>query len=235
MPLYDQVPQSQASVIKVQFKAHTSAARPLSWTAALLAQSPDDSQSQSATESDQVRINLVVPYSMSLPKTWIDNAPKGVGGRRSTVYGDTNTTARITTSHSLPNGDDGRLGLLIPKAPNRVIFDEETGPASPLAKKFAGLAGQNWKYNQLTTSNDADYHISRIETLTVHGLPAVRFAIHCKTMPIESVKIPLPMGEENKFVPDAVATNQSITFSANNDEDFEKSKSVFEDAIESIR
>jgi hypothetical protein len=54
-------------------------------------------------------------------------------------------------------------------------------------------------------------------------------------MPMESVKIPLPMGPENKFVPHAVASNQSITFSANNEEDFEKSKSVFEDAIKSIR
>jgi hypothetical protein len=235
MPLYDQIPQSPASVIKVQFKAHKSAVGTLPRNAALLAQSPGDSKSQSATKSDQVRIDLVVPYSMSLPKAWIDNAPKGVGGQRSTVYGDTNTSARITTSHSLPNLYDGRLGLLIPKVPNRVIFDEKTGPASPLAKKFASMTGPNWKYNQLTTSKDADFHITKIETLTVHGLPAVRFAIHCKTMPIESVIIPLPMGEENKFVPDAAASNQSITFSANNEEDFEKSKSVFEDAIKSIR
>jgi hypothetical protein len=58
------------------------------------------------------------------------------------------------------------------------IDAEKTGSASPLAKEFAGLTGQNWGYNQLTTPKDVNNHISRIETLTAHGLPAVRFAIH---------------------------------------------------------
>jgi hypothetical protein len=43
------------------------------------------------------------------------------------------------------------------------------------------------------------------------------------------------MGEKRKFLPGTVATDQSITYSADNDEDFDKSKSVFEEAIKSIR
>jgi hypothetical protein len=243
MPLYDQITQSQVSIVKTLQMARTSSHSVSIWNDRLLAQASVESKSQSTSQTDKVRIYLVIPFSMSLPKAWVDRAPKeeeqdteeyGIKPR-SKVYGDTNTSAKITTSQQPPNGDDDKLGLLIPTVPNRVIFDEKTGSASPIAKKFANLARFDWKYNRLSTTKNAHDHISKIETITVSGLPAVRFSLHEGTIPIEKVTIPLPMGEKRKFLPGTVATDQSITYSADNDEDFDKSTSVFEEAIKSIR
>jgi hypothetical protein len=243
MPLYDQITQSQVSIVETQQMARKSTHRASIWNNTLLAQASVEQNSQSASQTALARIDLVIPFSMSLPKAWVDHAPKEVKQDteqygilpKSTVYRDTDTSAEITESHRLPNWDDSKLGLLIPTVPNRVIFDERNGSASPLAKKFASLAGHYSKYNQLTTSKSADWHISKIETITVSGRPAVRFSSHNGTIPIEKVIIPLATGEKKKFLPGISASDQTIIYSADNDKDFNKSKNVFEEAIKSIR
>lgn len=251
MPIYDQISQSQANVTKIQQIQSVLARSCSTENAWLLTQASDHSKTSSesqnsseaktstAPEQRQVLIYLVIPFTMSLPEAWVDHAPKGEGGPRKKVYAD-GTSARIETWQELPNGEDNDLGLLIPKAPNRLIFDESKGAASALAKKFAGLVIGEAKYNQLTRHGKVAYHICRIETITVGGQPAVRYSIRCqmvggKWRPEELVTIPLAMGEKKKFLPGRSASDQSIWFSASNDSDFNGAKGVFEDAVRSIR